>query len=119
MQKQYQIIVFSLFSIILISQISIVAYAHHADDQGEKARKEAEKRSKDIEKKNAEKIKEIRDALEKYRTAFNAWKIASENYKKEIIKGSQEKIDASKIILDKTILDKKQALDELIKTKKK
>lgn len=118
MQNYQKLTVFAIFSVLLFSQISLVAFAHHNDDTKKEARQEAETKTKQVNNENKEKDKKIKDAWNEYRNSFKFWKIAKENYKEKVSNGNQVEIDSAKNILDQAILDVTKALNEYQKIKK-
>ena len=117
MQNYQKLIIFTIFSVLLFSQISLVSFAHH-DDGPKKDRQEAEEVTKRTNEENRKKYDEIRDAWKDYWNSFKLWKIAKENHKKTVSDGNQAQIDISKKLLDQSILDVKKAFNEYQKIKK-
>ena len=118
MQNSHRLLVYTVFSALLVSQVSLVAYAHHNDDAGKKAREDSEAKSQTVDAEESAKYWEIREAFDTYREAFKAWKTASGNYKDAKSAGIQETIDSTKIILDQAFVDKNAAYDAYQELKK-
>ena len=89
---QYRVI--SLIALILVSQTTGAAYAHHNDDYTQRADMKSKSKKIDAEKK--EKYDKIIAAFAEYRTAFKAWKIASSDYKLAKISGNSQDIEDAK-----------------------
>lgn len=118
MQNYQKLTLFTIFSVLLLSQIPLVVFAHHNDDAGKKTRQEAEVKTKQIDDENKKKYRDIKDAWNIYRNSFDSWKIAKENYKEAIGNGSQIQIDSTKIIFDQAFLDMIKAWNEYQKIRK-
>jgi len=118
MPHNYKAIIFLLFSVMLISQVSVLAFANHADDVGSKERKKAEEKTKKIQEEKNEKASKIKAAWNEYKKAFKEWKKASEKYRSIATSGDQEKIDSAKEDLEKAIIEKNNAWAEYQKIKK-
>lgn len=118
MQENHKLAIFTMFSVLLLSQVSLMAFAHHNDDAGKKARQESETKTKKIEEDNDKKAQEKKDAWKKYKESFKSWKTAKANYKIAKINGDQDQIESTKIILDKASADVKKAWNDYQKLKK-
>lgn len=117
MQNYQKLTIFTIFSILLFSQISSVAFAHHNDDV-KKTRQEEEVKTKQIDDDEKEKYQKIKNAWNEYRDFFKLWKIAKENYKEEVRNGNQIQIDSTKNISDQAFSDVIKAWNEYQKIKK-
>ena len=118
MQNYQKLTLFTIFSVLLLSQIPLVVFAHHNDDIEKKTRQEEEVKTKQINDETKEKDQEIKDAWNKYRNSFDSWKIAKENYKEVKSNGSQVQIDSTKILSDQAFLDVIKAWNEYQKIRK-
>ena len=110
MRNYQKLLVFSIFAVLLISQISFTAFGHHNDNAGKKAREAAKPVTAKVDAEKLKERDELKAAFDAYKTAFKEWKIASENYKAAKIAGVQDTIDSTKIILEQELLDKNIAL---------
>ena len=119
MQNYQKLTIFTIFFVLLISQVPIMTFAHHNDDAGEKKRLELEPKTKVINEENEGKKQEIKDAWKNYKESFNSWKVAKENYKEAVRNGDQVQIDSTKIISDQAFSDMIKAWNEYQEIKKK
>lgn len=110
-------VVLVLAAVLLLAQTVSIVDATHKSKNDKDPRKVAEEREKDLDKVKETKNIDKRKAFNDYLVTFKEWKIAKQEYKTAKSSGDQTVIDAKKIILDKAIITKDEALKKYVLSK--